>query len=596
MALVLQIICAFLFAVGALFILIDLRTSFDKSFRFFGVSLMLLCGMVSIDIWIAPNLADPIKILFWERAFHLLACIFMPFSLWYLLILTSSRYLKLMPVILASTFLLITFFFSEKMLYASSGGTQGGILYNTLFAPSVLSYVIFSNYIIIHKLIRSHEGERKILIFHLVGFIWLALGGVLDMASITVQYFPSMPSFSTIGVLGYGLMGAMIFTERFIILLNEKATSFSKLESAYKDLEQVSALKQLGESTAIINHEIKNYLFMISGNAQVLQEVEILTPKGTGIVKNIVNTVERLALFSDDILKMSRTQIMLETHPVNLSEVIKGTIEKHFPGNRISFTLKNLERDHFIYGDWGKLEQVFLNAFKNSYEACIKGQCEIKVRIITNQRVLVVSIEDNGAGCDSAQLDGLFKAFYTTKKTKGGTGLGMSITRTIVESHGGRISAYSKNKPNTQEHGLKLVLTFPAYSENMAQETHQKYPIVLIKDGMGNLPDLIRVFQNLAITPYIIQDTADLNDADFPPERITVIVGAQTMATHFSKLSHYERLCLVSQHEKSLYILDHGRGNHPEIFSEEYVLTKLIRSRDSIARSRMRERQPSLAA
>ena len=90
-----------------------------------------------------------------------------------------------------------------------------------------------------------------------------------------------------------------------VVLLKERDATFLKLETAYRDLEQVNALKQLGESTAIINHEIKNYMFMISGNAQLLDELENLSPKGREIVKTIVSSVERLTVFSDDILKLN---------------------------------------------------------------------------------------------------------------------------------------------------------------------------------------------------------------------------------------------------------------------------------------------------
>jgi hypothetical protein len=165
-----------------------------------------------------------------------------------------------------------------------------------------------------------------------------------------------------------------------------------------------------------------------------------------------------------------------------------------------------------------------------------------------------------------------------------------------VESHGGKISAYSKNHTKSGEHGLKLVLTFPAYAESVVEATQQKYPIVLIKEGMSNLSDMIRVFQNIAITPYFIQDVADLKESDFPPDTMTVIVSAQTMATRFSKFSQYPRLCIISQYESNLYIMDQGRSIHPEIFSEEYVLNNLIHKRHMAPRTKLRERQPQLAS
>jgi two-component sensor histidine kinase len=393
--------------------------------------------------------------------------------------------------------------------------------------------------------------------------------------------------------MSFGIMASLIFTERFLQLLKERDATFAKLESAYRDLEQVNALKQLGESTAIINHEIKNYMFMIAGNAQLLAEVENLSLKGAGIVKNIVTSVERLTGFSDDILKLSRTQILKERTPVNLSELIKGVVEKHYAGRTDRFSLAGLEKEHFLFGDWGKLEQVFVNLFNNSLEAGEGRAVDIRVKITSERGFLLATVEDNGIGCDEAQLDRLFQAFYTTKKARGGTGLGMSISRTIVESHGGRISAYSKNLARKGEHGLRLILTFPVFAQNMVEESNRKHPIVLIKDSMDNLADVIRVFQNVKVNPYVVQGIEELTEEEFPPDSVTVLVNAKAMAANFKKLSAYPQLCMVSHHERNLFILDHGRGNRPEAFSEEYVITKLLRR--PVQRKRIRERAVQVA-
>jgi hypothetical protein len=158
-----------------------------------------------------------------------------------------------------------------------------------------------------------------------------------------------------------------------------------------------------------------------------------------------------------------------------------------------------------------------------------------------------------------------------------------------VESHGGRISAYSKNLERKGEHGLKLILTFPVYAQTLQEEDGRKHPIVLIKDSMENLADVIRVFRNVKVTPHVVQSAADLNPEDFPPETMTVLVNARAMAAGFPKLAAYGRLYLLSHHERNLYVLDHGKGNRPEAFSEEYVVTRLMRR--GTARKRMRERE-----
>jgi signal transduction histidine kinase len=584
----LQILCSLLFATGLLFTLVDLRTHYDKSFRYFGLSLIFLSMIAGIDLWISPVLRGPEEQLYWQRVLHVLACGFTPFSFAYLCILMRTNPARLLRIMYFSSLVLACLFFSGPMLGIKAGKVSGGPLYYALFFPYAFLYISAAGYLILFRFRKSQAAEKRILRFHMIGFLILCVSGVLDMMGVANPSAHLFPSFKIFGILAFGIMATMIFVERFLILLKERDSSFTKLESAYRDLEQVNALKQLGESTAIINHEIKNYMFMISGNAQILAEMENLSDKGRGIVHNIVSSVERLTDFSDDILRLSRTQILKEKHPINLTQLIRGTIEKHYPGRQRNFTLLGCERDQFIFGDWGKLEQVFVNLFNNAFEAGGEG-VEVKVKLTAGPSLLLVGVEDNGAGCDKEQLESLFRAFYTTKKSQGGTGLGMSITRTIVESHGGKISAYSKNLARKGDHGLKLIMTFPLYAENMAEALDRKHPIVLVKSGMDNLPDLIRVFQNVKVTPYIVQDADALNETDFPPETFTVLVGAKAMAEKFTRLSVYPRLCLVSHHERNLYVLDYGRGNRPDVFSEEYVITRLLPK--ATPRARLRERQ-----
>jgi signal transduction histidine kinase len=585
----LRIICSLLFATGLLFTLLDLRTRYDKSIRYFGLALIFLSAIAGIDLQIMPTLTDPEDRLYWQRMLHIMACGFIPFSISYLASITRANATRLVTCLAFASFCFSCLFFNSHMLALKDGGVVGGPLYLALFFPYALVYVAAAGYLIISRYRRSQATEKKILLFHIIGYSLLCLMGILDMAGVVNPAIHGFPSYKTLGILAFGITASLVFAERFMLLLKERDVTYGKLESAYRDLEQVNVLKQLGESTAIINHEIKNYMFMISGNAQLLTEVEHLSLKGSQIVNNIVTSVERLTGFSDDILELSRTQIVKESTPVNLAELVKGLVQRLYPDRADRFHLIGCDKEHFLYGDWGKLEQVFVNIFNNSFEAGAGNPVDIRVKLTSDRGLLMVSVEDNGVGCDEGQLGKLFQAFYTTKKSTGGTGLGMSIARTIVESLGGRISAYSKNLVRKGDHGLKLILTFPVYAQNMLEESHRKHPIVLVKGSMDNIADVIRVFQNVKVNPYIIQDADELNEEDFPTESMTVIVNAKTMAANFTKLAAYSRLFMVSHHERNLYILDHGKGNRPDAFSEEYVVSRILRRGGT--RHRIRERE-----
>jgi len=343
----LQVLCSFLFAVGLLFILLELRTRFDRSFRFFGISLIMLCAMTSIDIWAMPGADNIQEKVYWQRTYHAIACVFIPFSLWYLCLLTNfSTYLKIMPMLVAFSALIAGTFMTGAMIGEANGNLVTTFAYNLVFLPILAWYIVSALYVIIRRLGSRSPMEKRILKFHLVGFGILFCTGLLDLFALVGLIGQYVASYTVIGVMAFGIIASLIFAEHFIALLAEKQSTFGKLESAYKDLERVNALKQLGESTAIINHEIKNYMFMISGNAQILEEMETLSEKGHTIVKNIITSVDRLSAFSHDILNLSRTQIIKEKHPVNLSELMKSVIDRHYPSVVHSFTLHGRRKLH----------------------------------------------------------------------------------------------------------------------------------------------------------------------------------------------------------------------------------------------------------
>jgi signal transduction histidine kinase len=593
MTFVLGLISCFLIATGALFILLEWRTHFDKSFKYFGYSLILLSTMTSIDLWVLPGVDSDASHLMWQRIYHLIALVYIPFSLSFLRTITDKGSDFGIRAFTFAGLLFSPALFLNSTLTVQDGMLHGGVIYLAIFAPLVLGYISYAIILLIQGLNNpARPQSRKVLVLHLVGFIGLCLGAVFDMLSVATPISDDFPSATILGVFAYGIVASLILTERFLDLLRERDNTLRKLQGAYKDLEQAGALRQLGESTAIINHEIKNYLFMISGNAQLLEEVERLSDKGREIVGNILNSVDRMTRFSQEILEMSRVQVIAERHPINLSQMLLGLIEKYYANRRSSIDLKGVAREQFIHGDWGKLEQVFVNLFNNAFDASRSDQTpDIRVKVSAGPHVVLVSVEDDGVGCDYEATQNLFKAFYTTRKAKGGTGLGLSISRTIMESHGGRISVYSKNLTPGEETGLRFQLTFPNYDPDSVAETERKYPIIVVKESLPKLQDLIRVFQNVRITPYFVQDVPELLQQNFTPNGVMVLMNPALMAQEFSKLTQYSKICLVSEHRGALFILDHARGKRPQLFSEEFVLQYLIPRQPAALRGRQGERQ-----
>jgi len=95
-----------------------------------------------------------------------------------------------------------------------------------------------------------------------------------------------------------------------------------------------------------------------------------------------------------------------------------------------------------VYGDRVQLQQVVLNLVLNAVEAMSAGRAPVRELLISTEQDstgIVVAVRDSGPGIDPAKLEAVFQPFYTTKT--GGTGMGLSICRSIIEAHGGRLWA-----------------------------------------------------------------------------------------------------------------------------------------------------------
>jgi signal transduction histidine kinase len=102
-------------------------------------------------------------------------------------------------------------------------------------------------------------------------------------------------------------------------------------------------------------------------------------------------------------------------------------------------------------GDRVQLQQALMNLMLNGIEAIrdTNGQLTVESRLAEDGQVLI-SVKDNGIGLPAGAIDRIFDAFFTTKPQ--GTGLGLAITRSVIESHGGRIWATSNAGQGTAFH------------------------------------------------------------------------------------------------------------------------------------------------
>jgi signal transduction histidine kinase len=247
--------------------------------------------------------------------------------------------------------------------------------------------------------------------------------------------------------------------------VTERRLGEEALRSAVADLERASRLSTMGQLTASIAHEINQPLAAIVTNANAcllwlgaqrlnLEEARLAA---TRIVRNghragdIVKSVRALTR------KSTPEMIPLDVNDV-IGEVIvlmRAEFSRH--GVRVETSLgPNLG---LVVGDRVQLQQVVLNLIMNGIEAMadsLQPPKRLGIRSANDESgAVLVAVEDSGPGLNQAQADRLFEAFFTTKPE--GMGMGLSICRSIVDAHGGRLWA-SPNSPN----GAVFQFTLPA--------------------------------------------------------------------------------------------------------------------------------------
>jgi signal transduction histidine kinase len=213
----------------------------------------------------------------------------------------------------------------------------------------------------------------------------------------------------------------------------------------------------LDSSYPIIFHEIKNYASTLKGNTDLLRKNLPAGQAGENLDR-LERATQRIARLAREVLDVSLIGKPGERHEVDLDGLVRDCSNAYFDGLAMGFKFMRDRAELRILGDEGKLEQVFLNLFKNSLEA---GATLVQVNLIAQRERITVILEDDGVGCTTEQVGRMFDAYHSFKRGHGGTGLGLFLVKAIVEGHGGTISAVSKNEKEAGARGMLFVLNFP---------------------------------------------------------------------------------------------------------------------------------------
>lgn len=221
------------------------------------------------------------------------------------------------------------------------------------------------------------------------------------------------------------------------------------------------------ELLACISHDLKTPLSSISGYVEGIKNQVVKTPDEIAQYLNIImKKVKFISKLIDDILEHSKTE--LNEFTVEPEEVYSGSLFREIledlsidtARNGYEFAYENIP-DVMVYADKHRLAQAMNNLVGNSMKYMNRGGA-IHIDFQLYDKELVVSVKDNGKGISVKDLPFVFDKFYRGEKARTlnipGSGLGLNITRYIIEQHGGRIECDSVlNEGTTIRFSLRLL-------------------------------------------------------------------------------------------------------------------------------------------
>ncbi len=246
--------------------------------------------------------------------------------------------------------------------------------------------------------------------------------------------------------------------------LTEYINAEIKARQHREELAHLTRVATMGELTTSLAHEINQPLTAIRSNAGAAQRFLSQDEPDIREVRQILEDIVSDNNRASEVVKNVSAMVRKEKHQeelLDLNKVIQGIVDLIRSDSLLKGLLITLELDpelKMIPGNRIQLQQVILNLILNSVSAmrnAARAQRKIIVRTaMPDNRTVNVSVTDFGTGIDANNIDQLFEAFYTTKPE--GLGMGLSISQTIVNTHGGDIKA-----SNNREGGATFVVTLP---------------------------------------------------------------------------------------------------------------------------------------
>ena len=249
-----------------------------------------------------------------------------------------------------------------------------------------------------------------------------------------------------------------------VLDITERKRAQDELRRNREELAYMTRITTMGELAASLAHELNQPLTAILSNAQAAQRFLSGKPSDIEEVREILHDIVEDNTRAGEVIRRMRALVKkeeFEFSSLDLSEIIREIVLLVHSDAVLHNVSVRLDVDPDLpraRGDKVQLQQVLLNLLLNAFDAmrdCPADERDVLLRAeLDGADMLRISVSDHGTGLTSDQLDKIFQPFFTTKRE--GLGMGLSISRSIVEAHDGRIWA-----ENNRDQGATFYFMLP---------------------------------------------------------------------------------------------------------------------------------------
>jgi C4-dicarboxylate-specific signal transduction histidine kinase len=251
--------------------------------------------------------------------------------------------------------------------------------------------------------------------------------------------------------------------------VTERRRTEDSLHKAKAELVQVARVMTLAELVASIAHELNQPLGAIVTNGHACLRLLARDSPDLDRSREIIERMIKEGMRASDVIKRIRALLHktpLEQAPLNINETVEEVIallRRDLLSSEVELMLKLGGDLPPVIGDRSQLQQVILNLILNAKEAMSTVQGQPRELLVTTglseSGEVLVAVRDSGTGLDPESVDRIFDPFFSTKPE--GMGLGLSISQTIIEAHGGTLWA-----TQNEGAGATIQFTLPLSSRN----------------------------------------------------------------------------------------------------------------------------------